>query len=122
MARPKGMDTMELVVSDEGKPRQAAGGGSSSSGSGSSSSTVINCCPDRAAAISMLPLADDRISCDSCDKDIKYVSLPSHGGAGRGVGGMARAVGVAAKRKRSSVPAANFHHRPERQPACRAVR
>lgn len=70
MARPKGLDAMEVVVSDEGtpkpQPRQAAGGGTTS--------MVLNCCPDRAAAISMLPLADDRISCDSCDKDIKYVS------------------------------------------------
>lgn len=32
-------------------------------------------CPDREAAISMLPPLMDRLSCDSCDKDIKYVSV-----------------------------------------------
>lgn len=32
-------------------------------------------CPDRAAAISMLPPLMDRLSCDSCDKDIKNVSV-----------------------------------------------
>ncbi|CAN0373488.1 unnamed protein product [Pylaiella littoralis] len=30
-------------------------------------------CPDREAAISMLPPLMDRLSCDSCDKDIKYL-------------------------------------------------
>lgn len=34
----------------------------------------LACRPDREAAISMLPPLVDRLSCDSCDKDIKYVS------------------------------------------------
>lgn len=34
-------------------------------------------CPHREAAISMLPQADptDGMSCDSCNKDIKFVSM-----------------------------------------------
>lgn len=40
--------------------------------------------PHRIAAISMLPDDDDGITCDSCDKDIKYVSGWRGRGEGRG--------------------------------------
>jgi len=90
------VETMEVVVPGDGKPKPQQ------TSVGTGSSTVMDCCPDRAAAISMLPLADDRISCDSCDKDIKYVSWTTRDGAGKGVRGRARTVGVAAKRRGSS--------------------
>ena len=102
MARPKVTGAMEVIVSEEGKPtlRQPSAGGART---GTIASSVIGLsCPDRAAAISMLPLPDDRISCDSCDKDIKHVSGPGGGGACRGLRGRASAVGVEAKHRRGS--------------------
>lgn len=64
MAQAKGVDAMKFA-SDQRPERTKP----------SSSSMPEGDDADRRAAISMLPPGDGSITCDSCDKDIKYVSV-----------------------------------------------